>query len=204
MGTPIKYHSEEERRAAARAASARWREANLEKHRAAVKRCQGRPEAKEKHRIKQLEYAARNRDRERERAAKWRTENPERARASKRAYYLSNQDVVKAAVYAYRRRNPEKYLEYGRLYKAAKRAGGGRLSNGCVRRLYERQNGLCVACGGILSILGFHLDHIHPLSKGGRHCDENVQLLCPTCNRRKSDRDFLSFMEMMEAERGDR
>lgn len=34
----------------------------------------------------------------------------------------------------------------------------------------------------------YHIDHVIPLSKGGRHTSSNLQLLCPRCNIEKSDK----------------
>lgn len=34
----------------------------------------------------------------------------------------------------------------------------------------------------------FEVDHIRPLNKGGLSTPENLQILCPTCNRKKSDK----------------
>ena len=57
-----------------------------------------------------------------------------------------------------------------------------------VRRLWDEQDGFCLGCRGDLFLLGYHVDHIYPLSKGGANSPENLQLLCPTCNRQKGDK----------------
>lgn len=57
-----------------------------------------------------------------------------------------------------------------------------------IERLYFEQDGFCLGCGRDLAELGYHVDHIHPLSKGGSNGPENLQLLCPTCNRQKADK----------------
>lgn len=62
---------------------------------------------------------------------------------------------------------------------------GGGLSQGIRRRLWERQSGRCALCCAQLErvgVLRYHLDHIVPLARGGMHHDQNVQLLCPSCN----------------------
>jgi 5-methylcytosine-specific restriction endonuclease McrA len=41
---------------------------------------------------------------------------------------------------------------------------------------------VCLCCG---SLDGISLDHIVPLSAGGRNVKENLQPLCMTCNRKK-------------------
>lgn len=46
-------------------------------------------------------------------------------------------------------------------------------------------NGCCAFCGSSESI---EVDHIIPLSRGGKHCIENVQPLCRSCNAKKSDK----------------
>ena len=73
--------------------------------------------------------------------------------------------------------------------------------------LYKRQLGICAGpCGEDengrkLDIDLFEIDHIVPRSKGGPDIDENLQLLCPTCNRRKGSRTMRRFLELMT--RGD-
>jgi 5-methylcytosine-specific restriction endonuclease McrA len=158
------------------------------------------PEYKKIRAARQNEYASKNREQERMRSAKWREKHPDRHASGKRSYYERNADVIKQKVTAYRKANPDLYREYSRQYKASKRAGGGRLSRGCVSRMMASQGGLCMACKCNLDVSGHHIDHIKAISKGGKHCDENVQLLCPTCNRRKGASEFSDFMEMMEAE----
>jgi 5-methylcytosine-specific restriction endonuclease McrA len=42
---------------------------------------------------------------------------------------------------------------------------------------------------------GFHVDHIKPLALGGQHEPGNIQLLCPTCNVRKSCTDPIQYAQ---------
>ena len=194
---------DERRKRKRREASARWlaKPGNLEKHRAAVRRCHQRPSAKETHRKQSAARAATIREQERLRAAQWRQDHPEKVRRSHRVYYLKNRNKVRAKTTAYRNANKAVYAEYSRQYKAAKRAGGGRLSRGWFDRLMREQGGLCKACGADLTIVGSHLDHIQAITKGGLHCDANVQLLCPTCNRRKSAKNFEDFLAELALEK---
>ena len=56
------------------------------------------------------------------------------------------------------------------------------------REAYERQNRICPACSGEFEISEMEGDHITPWSQGGKTNDENCQMLCKECNRRKSAR----------------
>ena len=53
----------------------------------------------------------------------------------------------------------------------------------------DKTNGVCIYCGCELGSY-WHVDHVTPVSKGGR--DEMVNLVpsCPSCNSRKSNTDF--------------
>jgi 5-methylcytosine-specific restriction endonuclease McrA len=53
-----------------------------------------------------------------------------------------------------------------------------------VELLFKKQNGLCACCGAILGAT-YHIEHIMPLTLGGKHADENLQLLLPRCNMQK-------------------
>lgn len=55
------------------------------------------------------------------------------------------------------------------------------------REAYERQAGVCPACGETFELAGMEADHITPWSKGGRSVAANCQMLCKDCNRRKSN-----------------
>ena len=49
---------------------------------------------------------------------------------------------------------------------------------------WRRDEGKCVQC---VSNERLEYDHIIPVSKGGSNTVRNIQLLCETCNRQKSD-----------------
>lgn len=51
--------------------------------------------------------------------------------------------------------------------------------------VWNRDNGRCVVCG---SNRNLEFDHIIPFSKGGANTYRNIQLMCQTCNRKKSDK----------------
>lgn len=54
------------------------------------------------------------------------------------------------------------------------------------REAYERQNGICVKCEEHFEIEEMEADHITPWHEGGKTIEENCQMLCKDCNRRKS------------------
>ena len=66
---------------------------------------------------------------------------------------------------------------------------GIRAFDGNTRReVYERQQGICPACGRHFEIEEMDADQITPWSKGGRTIASNCQMLCKECNRRKSNK----------------
>ena len=56
------------------------------------------------------------------------------------------------------------------------------------QRVYERQEGECAGCYEEFLIGRMEADHITPWSEGGRTVEENCQMLCRDCNRRKGAR----------------
>lgn len=54
-----------------------------------------------------------------------------------------------------------------------------------IAAVYKRDKGCCVYCG---STHNLQIDHIIPVSKGGATTLKNLQLLCQTCNLKKSNK----------------
>lgn len=56
-------------------------------------------------------------------------------------------------------------------------------------RIKKRDNYTCQACGKYMpDEVGLHIDHIIPVSKGGKSIPSNLQVLCSKCNGSKSNK----------------
>ena len=77
-----------------------------------------------------------------------------------------------------------------RAAAASKRRGRivGSYTKDDVRLLLVTQNWRCNHCVKDLRVLGYHVDHVLPIAKGGTNNADNLQLLCPKCNLRKGAR----------------
>lgn len=72
-----------------------------------------------------------------------------------------------------------------------------------LKRLYERDNGVCYICGQVCDwndsewkhgtfVVGRKyptIEHLKPLSKGGSHTWDNIKLACLSCNSKKYNRE---------------
>jgi 5-methylcytosine-specific restriction endonuclease McrA len=132
--------------------------------------------------------------------ADWREDNKERKAASDRAYREANLEERRAHDRAYRAANAEARREADRNYYRANRSkwieararrrarlrGVETIPYG-RREIFDRDGGQCKLCGVQLRFepQAFQIDHIVPISLGGPDTPANVQLACPTCNRRK-------------------
>lgn len=144
----------------------------------------------------------------------WRKAHPEKTNAISQRWKEKNRDALTEYRKRYRAKFPEKHakdaVEYrkrhipevralSRNYKAKMRAAEGHHSGEDIEAMLSDQDGRCKACDGDLSNLGFHVDHIQPLSKGGSNWPSNLQLLCPACNLSKGDKDFTEWLDSRNA-----
>jgi len=89
----------------------------------------------------------------------------------------------------YYRQKPEYKLKH-RIYQSKRVAllnstDDGTITRESIENMLIEQNHKCNKCG--IELDKYHIDHIIPPKKGGRHTISNIQLLCPKCNILKSD-----------------
>lgn len=118
----------------------------------------------------------------------WRFRNIESARLrDKKSRETTNQNLR----HLKENHTPEEWkvkLNYQKIKNHERRMYSfGSLSKDIWQKLFDLQNGICIGCDCALLDTA-HIDHINPLSRGGKNIDANVQLLCPYCNLSKGSK----------------
>jgi len=91
------------------------------------------------------------------------------------AKLIADDDVVKkSGIYSYILTRDEKYLSIRAFTDSMK------------QKVYEKQNCICKICKKHFELSEMEADHITPWHEGGKTTEENCQMLCKNCNRRKS------------------
>lgn len=154
----------------------------------------------------------RNKARHSERCAEWRRNNPERKRAGEKAWREANKerkrqvdlawkaanlDRVRRNWKRWREENRERYNEIQRVGRQTRLAllaeAEGTFTAAEITRMYVDQGGLCAYCERELDN-EFDIDHMMPLSRGGRNDWTNLALACVFCNRSKHAKTVLEFL----------
>ena len=92
-------------------------------------------------------------------------------------HLMMDDDVTKkAGIYTYLLTGEERHLNI-RTFSAAMK-----------QKAFEIQNGICKSCEKKFEMSDMETDHITPWTEGGKTDEQNCQLLCRNCNRRKSDK----------------
>ena len=96
---------------------------------------------------------------------------------SRRVEELRDDEEVQSmsGIYKYILTDDEKFLNLRAFDKRTKEL------------VYRQQGGKCAHCGKKFEFNQMEGDHITPWSAGGKTIPENCQMLCRTCNRRKSN-----------------
>lgn len=105
----------------------------------------------------------------------------------RRRRYLQDVEARRYEAKRWKQTNPDKARLQWKVRQARKRSAEGKHSSSDITELYETQHGLCAYCG-IRLFDEYHVDHMHPLSKGGSNWPENLALACEFCNLSKSDK----------------
>ena len=156
------------------------------------------------------QYREAHRDYFREKHAEYRERNREKIRIESRkyydpqkakAYYDANRDHKRAYARDYNKTEKARTgkREYRRTRRAVIACGDKKIN---LQAVFDCAGGRCRICGRMCDfddyvirdgdkIVGDNypsIDHIKPLSKGGLHTWENVQLAHKKCNSEKSDK----------------
>jgi 5-methylcytosine-specific restriction endonuclease McrA len=136
------------------------------------------------------------------RSKKFRKNNPAAHNASVGRWRKNNPDKVKEARARYIARHPEVLQASARVRKHRRRsreASAGEFTRKELQQLWHRVPHRCAVCEVKITIKNRHVDHIQPLSRGGRNVIANIQFTCSGCNLKKGSRDPIEFMRSLGA-----
>lgn len=139
------------------------------------------------------EWYLQNCEKEKERVKRWNEANPERV-----AVHRANEDPEKrrAASRRYYHRNKDKARVHVLNRISRKREAEGEHTFDEVWQMLEDQEHKCAYCEEPLFGV-FHVDHMQPLSRGGRNDWTNLAVTCPFCNLSKHAKTPLQFLEVL-------
>lgn len=215
--------SDEERKARRLESARKYREANREKTREACRKTMAKkredPEFRERQKAykqdpgyieRQRLYREANRDKLTAKTLEWRAAHRDKFDAYQRAYQAANRHRTIQRAIEWRQNNAERASARARLWRQANpnlkvlseqrrrariKGVGGNLSSNIHEKLMALQQCKCAVCRTSLKKVRPHVDHIMPIARGGANTDDNVQLLCPTCNFRKHAKHPVDFMQ---------
>lgn len=186
-----------------RAVSKRYYDRNAENRRVAAR--QRRIENPEQYRASQAKYRERHAEERAAATRAWRATNRDRVRAYQREAARHDPEANRAKVRRWAAENPEQATALRRAANSRRRARlrGAVTDDHSPHDIFQRDDGQCQIslhpdCRGQMELSRtseWHIDHRQPLSRGGSHTRDNVQLSCDRCNRFKGART----MEEVEA-----
>lgn len=162
----------------------KWAQENRDKVRASAKKWRDANREKERERLRQ--YKIKNRDKVHASARLYTSKNSKKINQYSCEYYKANRERKIKLGRKYRAEHPNKNSEYSQNRRARKIGNGGIITEKEWKELQEKYGNKCLCCGR--KGIKLSLDHIIPLSKGGKHIIENAQPLCIPCNSRKNNK----------------
>lgn len=146
-----------------------------------------------------LRHYEQNKDLYTARAVAWQKAHPDRIREAEAAWRLANAGRIREQQRAYYRANPERFAVHLQKRRTAKlnNPGSVGISVRDWTRLVRHYQGRCSYCGTKPDVI--HMEHVIPLSRGGRHAIGNVLPACPHCNLSKHDSLLAEWRYSMKA-----
>lgn len=145
----------------------------------------------EKEKARWADYRARNHEKVLNATRDWRARNPDKIKAYSKRYYKDHAHALRAKSRKYYQEHYQEIIAKAKNYNAQRRLmeknqGDGYTASD-VRLQYRSQHGKCWHCGKQVG-KKFHVDHLIPLKKGGKHDASNIVISCAFCNLSKKDK----------------
>jgi 5-methylcytosine-specific restriction endonuclease McrA len=170
-----------------------WQKANPEKKAAADRKQDQKPERIARHRERTRAYFEKNRDQELARLAAWQAANPVRTREYRKAWAEANPDRVRAYHEKhYAKPERKQYLrDLSRYRRTVEKGSGGEVITGetwlIIVDLFGSKCCYCDKTGKLT------IEHIDPISRGGKHAVSNLAPACDYCNKAKKTKTVEQF-----------
>lgn len=139
-------------------------------------------------------YQARNRDKVNQWNRECHARRIELRRQQSRAKYLKYREKIRKRHKEWREKNRAKSLQYWHAHRTRKFGPDADLTAEQWLVILNTAGHKCVYCGTTEAL---EVEHIVPVSRGGRHTASNVEPACRRCNGRKSNKtkeEFLAFL----------
>lgn len=134
---------------------------------------------------RQREYRERNKERTKQREREYRERNKARIQAWRRQVWAARGDELREKNRRYSKSRPMENKARVHRRRAKKCGAGGSYTSAEWAALCQHFGNVCLSCGSS----ELTVDHVIPLTKGGRNDVANLQPLCQSCNRRKGQKD---------------
>lgn len=118
----------------------------------------------------------------------WVKSNKEHKKEYDRLYHKKNAEKTKLTRKEWTLRNRDKVRHYCNNRFAKIRANGGNLTLAEWEEIKKLNNYRCKKCKRKELKIKLTIDHIKPISKGGKHTKKNIQPLCKSCNSKKNNK----------------
>ncbi len=189
--------------------SREWAKRNPERQKLLAKKSENRNRSKINERVRQrrardVEKARKrariryqnNIEMERKRRRDHYTQNAEKQRSYSQKWRRLHRVAVLSSLRSWRKNNPEKMRAASSLRRARLSSAQGTHTASDIVNIKTSQKGRCIYCKGRFGSK-YHVDHVVPISRGGRNDKSNIQILCAPCNLKKHNKDPIAFAQSL-------
>lgn len=151
-------------------------------------------------RTQQRTYRAANKESRKANRKRYREANREHILKQNRNYYEANRDKIRERNRKWRARNPDKVG--ASVARRARATLGGNCTQALIDAKWEASDKTCILCGQPIDEtlprrhrLGLTLEHLTPVSRGGKHNIDNTAFAHRACNASKRDKTLDEYRE---------